>query len=198
MLCCVPLLQFLPPDIQDLWDMLRRAVLHYCRPPSADHPFNSTTRRQAAQDMFNFAKEMELRSYPNYMFTWNLHWAVCVLPRQEEARGSVGAAAEWWTERVMQYYKEVLGGRVTHDTEQVWDLAVSMGRACYTGRVYTGCAHNHDCIWLSCGQSTQEWYHILASVWHRPVAASAATASSAEFATSLCNSEPAPMCTYTN
>jgi hypothetical protein len=73
--------------------------------------------------MKEFAKQLELRGYPSFIFTWNLHWAVCVLPRQETARGSVAAAAEWWTERVMQSFKEVLGGRVTHGTEQVGQAA---------------------------------------------------------------------------
>jgi len=118
--CMVQLctLQVLPEDIKELWDLLRSAVLHYCRPAPADEDFVAD-REAAAEDMFRFAQLMEERRYPDYLFTWNLHWAVCQLPRQEVARGSAASDAEWWTERLMQLYKQLVGGRVTHDSGQV-------------------------------------------------------------------------------
>ena len=119
---CLPLcrccLQVLPADVRQLWELLRDAVLHYCRPANLGAGFQAA-RRQAAKDMFAFAQQLEQRGYPDYLFTWNLHWAVCQLPVQEEARGSAAASAEWWTERLMQTYKNLVGGRVTHGSEQV-------------------------------------------------------------------------------
>lgn len=109
----------LPEDIKELWDLLRSAVLHYCRPAPADEDFVAD-REAAAEDMFRFAQLMEERRYPDYLFTWNLHWAVCQLPRQEVARGSAASDAEWWTERLMQLYKQLVGGRVTHDSGQTF------------------------------------------------------------------------------
>lgn len=108
----------LPADVRQLWELLRGAVLHYCRPANLGAGFQAA-RKQAAKDMFAFAQQLEQRGYPDYLFTWNLHWAVCQLPVQEEARGSAAASAEWWTERLMQTYKNLVGGRVTHGSEQV-------------------------------------------------------------------------------
>eukprot|EP00775_Hariotina_reticulata_P000935 gene935-1261_t len=112
------LLGVLSEDAQELWDHLRAAVLHYCRPPTDESPFTSQAREAAAWNMLQYAKKLERKGFPSYMFTWNLHWAVCRLPRQELARGSTGSDAEWWTERVMQVYKEVVGDRVSHHSEQ--------------------------------------------------------------------------------
>jgi hypothetical protein len=125
--CCLlgisaVLLQVLPPIAQELWDELRPAVLHYCRPTSGDG-FSRQARRAAQKHMRKYAELLEVHNFPNYMFSWNLHWAVCRLPKQELERGSTGADGEWWSERVMQLYKKVVDGRVSHDTEQVWVAA---------------------------------------------------------------------------
>lgn len=85
----LPLLQVLPPDVKELWELLRSAVLHHCR-PQAGAGFSAAARQRAAANMLRFAALMEERGYPAYMFTWNLHWAVCRLPQQELARGSRG------------------------------------------------------------------------------------------------------------
>lgn len=66
-----------------------------------------------------YARLLQVHQFPDCMFTWNLHWAVCRLLAQEIARGSTGADAEWWTERIMQMFKELLGDRVSHKAEQV-------------------------------------------------------------------------------
>lgn len=111
--------QVLPPITRTLWNHLRSGVLHYCRPPTDEAPFTPSARQQGAQHMREYARLLHAHDFPGYMFTWNLHWAVCRLPGQEAARGSTGADAEWWTERLMQVYKEVVGDRVSHKTEQV-------------------------------------------------------------------------------
>jgi hypothetical protein len=69
--------------------------------------------------MRQYAVLLEKKGFPHWMFTWNLHWAVCRLPQQETARGSTGRDAEWWTERLMQLYKQLLADRVSRKTEQV-------------------------------------------------------------------------------
>lgn len=119
MLCPGLLLQALPPVTKQLWDHLRPAVLHYCRPPSEEAPFTPHRRQQAAHHMREFARLLQVHAYPDFLFTWNLHWSVCRLPKQEVVRGSTGADAEWWTERVMQLFKDILGDRVSHRVEQV-------------------------------------------------------------------------------
>lgn len=104
---------------QELWKALRAAVLHYCRPPTDSNPFTAEANAAAHSDLLKYARLLEQHNFPNYMFTWNLHWGVCRLPQQEAARGSTGRDAEWWTERLMQFYKQLVGDRVSHKTEQV-------------------------------------------------------------------------------
>lgn len=115
---CLPT-QVLPLVARQLWQHLRLAVLHYTRPTTDSNPFSAAGRQQAKDSMFKYASLLEEHRFPNYMFTWNLHWGVCRLPQQEITRGSTGRDAEWWTERLMQYYKQLVGDRVSHKTEQV-------------------------------------------------------------------------------
>jgi len=109
----------LPEDAQRLWNKLRAAVLHYCRPATDSNPFSTEANAAAANNLRKYAELLEQNKYPNFMFTWNLHWGVCRLPAQEQARGSTGRDAEWWMERLMQFYKQLVGDRVSHKTEQV-------------------------------------------------------------------------------
>lgn len=111
--------QVLPEVTRKLWKKLRAAVLHYCRPATDSNPFSTEANAAAAQNLRRYAELLEEHKFPDFMFTWNLHWGVCRLPQQELARGSTGRDAEWWTERLMQYYKQLVADRVSHGTEQV-------------------------------------------------------------------------------
>jgi hypothetical protein len=101
--------------IEDAWQHLRRAVLHYVR-ASGTHTGWTTADVEAAR----VAAREHLREHANIMentgilklLTYNLRLAVVYLFRQEHYLGEVGAAMEMWVERAIQRLKGV--ARDTH------------------------------------------------------------------------------------
>jgi hypothetical protein len=103
----------LPPVVQEMWEELRYAVVHYCRVGDPAVCITDAERKTVAGKLRRYAKLMEEHAFPNGMITCNLQQSVCRLPAQEVARGQVGKDAQWWVERLMHMYKRQLGKRVS-------------------------------------------------------------------------------------
>ncbi|KAK3261705.1 hypothetical protein CYMTET_29402 [Cymbomonas tetramitiformis] len=96
--------------MEDAWQHLRRAVLHYVR-ASGTHTGWTTADVEAAR----VAAREHLREHANILentgimklLTYNLRLAVVYLFRQEHYLGEVGAAMEMWVERAIQRLKGV-------------------------------------------------------------------------------------------
>ena len=98
--------------MEDAWQHLRRAVLHYTRGMgTSDIPLTDTEvmqARGAARDhLWQHARIMEEKG-PAMMMTFNMRLAAVHLFRQEAYVGDVGAAMEFWVERGIQRAKGVV------------------------------------------------------------------------------------------
>ena len=103
----------LPPLLQRLWDLLVTAVRHYCGAGYTD-----ASSIEAAASLRKFAELMEEYKFPDKQFTYNLHICVCQLRHQEKTRGAVSGSMEFVVERVMQYFKTLMGRRICKDPEK--------------------------------------------------------------------------------
>jgi hypothetical protein len=110
----------LSATLQEMWGLLRKAVLHYCRIGDPAVQFTPAACKAAKDALWQYACKMEQLGFPNQMFTCNLHQAICRLPEQEAARGMVGCDAEWWVERLMQFFKATVDGKVVKDVEKTF------------------------------------------------------------------------------
>ncbi|DBB03152.1 TPA: hypothetical protein ACH3X1_013321 [Trebouxia sp. C0004] len=91
--------------MQELWDKLRSALLHYFRIVVVDDDllapgstFNNDVRHQAQGNLLRYASLVE-QHLPESLLTYNLHILVCRLYKQEEARGCTATCGELWVER---------------------------------------------------------------------------------------------------
>lgn len=104
-------------DMEDAWNHLRRAVLHYARGTSTADVTTpdaqvQQARAAAKQHLWDHARIMETKG-PRKMLTFNMRLAVVHLFRQEQYLGVVGAAMEMWVERAIQRVKGIVKeGRV--------------------------------------------------------------------------------------
>lgn len=105
----------LPPLLKEMWELLQIAVGHYCHGIS----FSAGAADAAAAALKKYAVMVE-KNFPIGMCTYNLHIAVCRLPRQEKECGSAARVAEFIVERAMQSFKEKSGRRVSKDPEKVF------------------------------------------------------------------------------
>lgn len=98
--------------MEDAWQHMRRAVLHYTRGMvSSDSTLTDAEvqeARVAAKDhLWEHAKIMEEKG-PAKMLTFNMRLAVVHLFRQEAYLGDVGVAMEFWVERGIQRAKGIV------------------------------------------------------------------------------------------
>ena len=103
----------LPPLLQRLWDLLVTAVQHYC-----GTGYTEASSIEAAASLRKFAELMEEYKFPDKQFTYNLHICVCQLRHQEKTRGAISGSMEFVVERVMQYFKTLMGRRICKDPEK--------------------------------------------------------------------------------
>jgi len=112
--------EVLPHDLKLMWELLQTAVEHYCHGVS----FSDQGAIAAAEALRQYAvmveKKVVEKKFPDSMCTYNLHIAVCRLPRQEKECGSAARVTEFIVERAMQSFKEGSGRRVSKDPEKVY------------------------------------------------------------------------------
>ncbi|KAK3262870.1 hypothetical protein CYMTET_28305 [Cymbomonas tetramitiformis] len=99
-------------QMEDAWQHLRRAVLHYVRGSVAAgeaccEADVMQAREAAKANLWEHAKIMELTG-PAKMMTFNMRLAAVHLYRQEAYMGEVGAAMELWVERAIQRAKGIV------------------------------------------------------------------------------------------
>ncbi|DBB03150.1 TPA: hypothetical protein ACH3X1_013321 [Trebouxia sp. C0004] len=118
--------------MQELWDKLRSALLHYFRIVVVDDDllapgstFNNDVRHQAQGNLLRYASLVE-QHLPESLLTYNLHILVCRLYKQEEARGCTATCGELWVERGIQHVKSNVKYRTTSCPEKLYvhDLLV--------------------------------------------------------------------------
>jgi hypothetical protein len=122
----------LSPLLTSLWELLVGTVTHYMRGSmrcTYDDPddVREDTRvevqlamEEAADNLRRFADTVQASGMPANLCTLNLHILVCNLPDQESARGPSGKDLEYVVERLMQYFKKIVGGRRSTDPEKVF------------------------------------------------------------------------------
>eukprot|EP00884_Botryococcus_braunii_P006790 jgi/Botrbrau1/16111/Bobra.7_2s0075.1 len=103
----------LTPELQAMWDNLRRGLLYHLRIClHVDQDDIATTCQAATTHLKEFARLAEVHCGP-VLCTYNLHMLICRLQDQEEARGKAAFGHEYWIEWCVQKCKRILKNRAT-------------------------------------------------------------------------------------
>lgn len=112
--------------LEDMWGMLRRAVVFYLRPYVEDpagsvHDNRSLYKSECEKHhslLFEYAKLAELH-FGNLLCKPNLHAMLCSLPGQQRSRGHAFFSTEYWLEMLVQQAKQWTKFRTTGCPEKL-------------------------------------------------------------------------------
>ena len=109
----------LPPNCLAIWRTIQDICRHYCRPllPSQ---CTAADRDRMAKKLIEVGKAFDSPGFPHCLMTYNLHQLVCRLPVQEEQRGQVAPCLDYWMERLVRRFKEVIQGHVSSNPEKTF------------------------------------------------------------------------------
>lgn len=112
----------LHPDVMEMWQLLRKAGLHYLV-KGVEGTFTEINRKAGAEALLAYARLLDgyvkVHRAPTNMMTYNLHILICQLYKQESARGHPAGDFEFWVERLVQLLKESTKYRVSSEPEKV-------------------------------------------------------------------------------
>jgi hypothetical protein len=108
-----------PANCLAIWRNIQDICRHYCRPLQ---PSQCTTaaRDRMAQKIMEVAKALDSAGFPDCLMTYNLHQLVCRLPVQEQQRGQVAPCLDYWMERLVRRFKEIIQGHVSSNPEKTF------------------------------------------------------------------------------
>ncbi|KIY93613.1 hypothetical protein MNEG_14350 [Monoraphidium neglectum] len=102
----------LPEPLRTLWRLLRTAARHYIFIGNPEETFTTRARQDARRALRQFAIMIERDDrLPRSLLSYTLHMMLCRLYDQEDARGMVGLDGEWWIERGVALFKDLIAGR---------------------------------------------------------------------------------------